>query len=208
MQHLANDSLLFTGQYFDCEIEEYYLRARQYNPRIARFTSRDPVAGKFKEPLTLHKYAYSSNDPVNRTDPSGKWAVLQMGVSRGWVAGLYGRQKAAMNFYGVEEGTYNVFFGTLESKGSGLDVGVVLISAGITVGWAENAQRPEDLAGAYTEIGGSAGAYFVGGGYAYAYSREKDVGIHLMTVGGSLGTAEFHWFEGDTEVLWSDSWGD
>ncbi len=34
----------FTGQYFDSEIEEYYLRARQYNPRLARFTSRDPVA--------------------------------------------------------------------------------------------------------------------------------------------------------------------
>jgi RHS repeat-associated protein len=42
----------FTGQYFDSEIEEYYLRAcpergrrtRQYNPHIARFTSRAPVA--------------------------------------------------------------------------------------------------------------------------------------------------------------------
>jgi len=34
----------FTGQYYDSEIKEYYLHARQYNPHIARFTSRDPIA--------------------------------------------------------------------------------------------------------------------------------------------------------------------
>jgi len=49
----------FTGQWFDSEIGEYHLRARSprdisvgdkplwdvhYNPHIARFTSRDPVA--------------------------------------------------------------------------------------------------------------------------------------------------------------------
>jgi uncharacterized protein RhaS with RHS repeats len=53
------DPFRFTGQYFDSEIEEYYLRARSpgdisvgdrplwdmhYTPHIARFTSRDPVA--------------------------------------------------------------------------------------------------------------------------------------------------------------------
>ena len=37
----------FTGQYFDAEIEEYYLRARQYNPGIARFTSRNQVRGNY-----------------------------------------------------------------------------------------------------------------------------------------------------------------
>jgi RHS repeat-associated protein len=41
----------FTGQYFDSEIEEYYLRARQYNPHLARFTSRDPVASDDSWPL-------------------------------------------------------------------------------------------------------------------------------------------------------------
>jgi len=59
----------FTGQWFDDEIEEYYLRARMYDPHIGRFTSRDPVAGKFKEPLTLHVYLYCLNDPVNKVDP-------------------------------------------------------------------------------------------------------------------------------------------
>ena len=63
----------FTGQYFDSEIEEYYLRARQYNPHLARFTSRDPAMGEFDEPITLHKYLYCGNDPVNWIDPSGEF---------------------------------------------------------------------------------------------------------------------------------------
>ena len=64
----------FTGQWFDNEIEEYYLRARQYNPHLSRFTSRDPIRGDFEEPLTLHKYLYCGSDPLNSTDPSGRTA--------------------------------------------------------------------------------------------------------------------------------------
>jgi len=66
----------FTGQYFDDELGQYYLRARQYDPHIARFTSRDPVTGKFEEPLTLHKYLYCTNDPINKLDPSGLEPIL------------------------------------------------------------------------------------------------------------------------------------
>ena len=61
----------FAGQWFDAEIEEYYLRARQYNPHLSRFTSRDPAEGKFEQPLTLNRYLYCENDPINRFDPDG-----------------------------------------------------------------------------------------------------------------------------------------
>jgi len=70
-QGAPGNSFMFTGQYFDSEIEEYYLRARQYDPHIGRFTSRDPVEGEFDAPLTLHKYLYCENDPVNLFDPDG-----------------------------------------------------------------------------------------------------------------------------------------
>jgi len=65
----------FTGQYFDSEIEEYYLRARQYNPYLALFSSRDPVLGKLREPASLHPYLYCLNDPVNRTNPDGEFSI-------------------------------------------------------------------------------------------------------------------------------------
>ena len=48
-----------------------------YVPHLGQFTSRDPVAGKFKEPLTLHRYLYCINDPINRIDPSGEMSYLE-----------------------------------------------------------------------------------------------------------------------------------
>jgi RHS repeat-associated protein len=65
----------FSGQFFDDEIGQYHLRARQYDPYISRFTSRDPVTGKFEEPLSLHKYLYCTNDPINFVDPQGLWEI-------------------------------------------------------------------------------------------------------------------------------------
>jgi len=61
----------FTGQWFDDEIDQYYLRARQYDPQISRFTSRDPVSGTFSKPMTLNVYLYCVNNPVNCTDLTG-----------------------------------------------------------------------------------------------------------------------------------------
>ena len=65
----------FTGQWYDAEIAQYYLRARQYDPTMMRFTSQDPVRGDRQEPLTLHRYLYCVNDPIDRVDPSGEFAI-------------------------------------------------------------------------------------------------------------------------------------
>jgi len=70
-----SNCFMFTGQYFDSEIDEYYLRARQYDPYIYRFTSRDPILGQFENPLTLHEYLYCINNPINIVDPYGLWGL-------------------------------------------------------------------------------------------------------------------------------------
>ncbi|MBN2138452.1 MAG: RHS repeat-associated core domain-containing protein [Sedimentisphaerales bacterium] len=77
-----DNAFAFTGQYFDAQIGEYHLRARQYSPKLARFTARDPVFGEFQQPLTLHKYLYCGNDPLNRIDLDGLWTVhvMQQGM--------------------------------------------------------------------------------------------------------------------------------
>jgi len=67
----TSNCFMFTGQFFDSEIDEYYLRARQYDPYLYRFTSRDLVVRDFNEPLALHRYLYCTNDPINWTDPVG-----------------------------------------------------------------------------------------------------------------------------------------
>jgi hypothetical protein len=46
-----------------------------YDPQMMRFTSRDPVKGEYKEPLTLHKYLYCLNEPINRADPAGRFSA-------------------------------------------------------------------------------------------------------------------------------------
>ena len=74
----VSNPFLFTGQYFDPEIKEYYLRARQYNPHIGLFTTQDPVFGKLQEPLSLHPYLYCLNDPVNRVDPRGELSLTEI----------------------------------------------------------------------------------------------------------------------------------
>jgi len=66
-----SNSFMFTGQFFDSEIDEYYLRARQYDPHIGRFTARDLVDGQFEDTLSLHRYLYCQNEPINRIDPMG-----------------------------------------------------------------------------------------------------------------------------------------
>lgn len=55
----------------------YYVRARWYDPKLARFVSEDPIglAGG------INTYAYVGNSPVNATDPSGLNPCLPSEIS-------------------------------------------------------------------------------------------------------------------------------
>jgi RHS repeat-associated protein len=64
-------AILYSGERFDSDLQQYYLRARYYNPTIGRFGAQDQQDGTPNDPLSLHKYAYCQNDPVNMRDPSG-----------------------------------------------------------------------------------------------------------------------------------------
>jgi RHS repeat-associated protein len=48
-----------------------YLRARYYNPSLGVFPSLDPLEGRFGSPLSLNRYIYVKQNPINDTDPSG-----------------------------------------------------------------------------------------------------------------------------------------
>ena len=58
--------ILYTGQQYDQEMGQYYLRARYYNPVVGRFTQEDVHRGD-----GLNLYAYCHNNPVIYYDPSG-----------------------------------------------------------------------------------------------------------------------------------------
>ncbi len=62
----------FTGQQQDAAVngQPYYLRARYYDPTSARFLSVDSARG-----ITGQPYIYGAQNPVNRTDLTGLFAI-------------------------------------------------------------------------------------------------------------------------------------
>jgi len=72
---------LFSGERFDFDLRQYYLRARYYNPAVGRFGVQDQMDGTPNDPLSLHKYAYCQNNPVNGRDPSGNETLVSLTMS-------------------------------------------------------------------------------------------------------------------------------
>ena len=77
-QETISNMYRFASYVWDEEISQYHCYRRQYDPVLARFSSRDPVPGSYEQPMTLHKYLYCGNDAINRTDPRGEyWGILE-----------------------------------------------------------------------------------------------------------------------------------
>src|SRR6185312_9954469 len=66
------NNYLFAGEQFDPALGIYYNRARYYDQRQGRFWTMDTDAGIGETPQTLHKYLYTSGDPLSYSDPSGQ----------------------------------------------------------------------------------------------------------------------------------------
>jgi RHS repeat-associated protein len=55
------------------------LRARYYSPAQGRFLTKDSFSGFQNQPSTLNPYAYTTNNPVNSSDPSGHCSLSGSG---------------------------------------------------------------------------------------------------------------------------------
>ena len=128
-----------------------------YDPYVGRFTTRDPVRGRFKEPMSLHPYLYCQNDPINRVDLNGMLSYKVLVAPT--IAG-YATHALAIAF---------VAYGVAISSNAGLTLGIaieqavggvmVLVGAGVDY-WDALAyslkggkQKDRDNFGKLSEIG-------------------------------------------------------
>jgi RHS repeat-associated protein len=124
-QETIENRFRFAGYKWDPITSMYNCNARWYDPVLARFTGRDPVLGKFAEPLTLHAYLYCLNDPINHIDPTGNTlgglltGAIHLAGRTAHAAGSYIAKNMmeesiiglASMVNGVTQGTMNCLFG-------------------------------------------------------------------------------------------------
>ncbi|MCP4976198.1 MAG: RHS repeat-associated core domain-containing protein, partial [Maribacter sp.] len=78
---VTDNDYLFAREQFDSALDNYYLRARYYDPGVGRFTQMDEWMGNNSDPVTLHKYLYANVDPVNTIDPTGNFGLSDISAS-------------------------------------------------------------------------------------------------------------------------------
>ncbi|MCV2885510.1 putative Ig domain-containing protein [Aestuariibacter sp. AA17] len=78
----TDNDYLFTGEQYDSELDNYYLRARYYDQNVGRFTQMDTWMGVDDEPITLNKYIYAYSDGVNFIDPTGMFGLGDIMAAR------------------------------------------------------------------------------------------------------------------------------
>ena len=123
-----SNPFMFTGQWFDDEISQYFLRARMYDPALMRFTARDPVRGSFREPMTLHVYLYCLNDPINKVDPEGRFAYnFVSSILTGGALYAHGIDLAT---YAASSGNWG-FFGLAQATFEFMPVGMAVATVGV-----------------------------------------------------------------------------
>ena len=61
----------YNAEYTDDATDYQYLRARYYRAETGSFITADTYAGNITNPLSLNRYIYTHNNPINGKDPSG-----------------------------------------------------------------------------------------------------------------------------------------
>ena len=165
----TNLSVGFKGEYTEPETGLVYLRARWYNPDLGRFQTMDDYEGTTDDPLSLHKYEFVADDPINKSDPSGN---------------QYGSRIGELLAGNLNQGVYaeNFIHGTKDSPGTTVFhwLGSTEYRTG-NIPWRDN--NPGDITwggGGFARGEGAIGKDVIGTGYAFAIFPNASTGDNAM----------------------------
>jgi len=99
------NSYLYTGKERD-STGLYYYGARYYDPKIGRFTTKDPLQGEIELPQTQNRYAYCLNNPLKYIDPQGmdcEYIILPDGTISRELAEIYNKLNDALGKLSEED---------------------------------------------------------------------------------------------------------
>lgn len=68
------DRFVFTGRELDTATNDYYYRARSFNPALGAFNSNDPIGFLGRD---FNLYRYVNNSATNEADPTGTVAITE-----------------------------------------------------------------------------------------------------------------------------------
>jgi RHS repeat-associated protein len=108
-----------------------YLRARYYAPVQGRFLSRDTWDGDYNRPLSLNRWNYVESNPINLTDPLGRFPEWCRSRLTKWgyadcVLDYYGLEPAGWIFTAAEDvtGSAGCWRGRVHYRGGGYLEGI------------------------------------------------------------------------------------
>ncbi len=102
----------FAGGLWDPDTKLVHFGAREYDPEVMRWTTRDPVL--FSGGVNL--YAYALGDPVNRVDPAGLAGAFIWGATGAGNPGLVRLEAEAIGLIGWDSGT-GAYTGNIAAAG-------------------------------------------------------------------------------------------
>lgn len=74
--HIGNlNPFRYRSYYFDKETNLYYLNSRYYNPEWGRFINADSIIGTKEDHTGYNLYSYCENNPINKMDSEGNFAI-------------------------------------------------------------------------------------------------------------------------------------
>jgi RHS repeat-associated protein len=147
---------LYAGEQRDAHLGLEYLRARYMNTGTGRFWSMDSYAGVDTDPLSLHKYLYSNNNPISNIDPTGHFSIKDVMITiniigilvnaHGLMVNLDKASKATtpeeqiqhlsdagMNLFGLVLGVFGVSGPPIPPLGAVSGSGSILLGGGLVI---------------------------------------------------------------------------